>query len=115
MLWSEFVSCLDSLRTKIRSERNLKTHVDFNNDEIIKSVYDLLSGDDITKEPPIPASEQQDPLLAIAPEDKPEPRVVEVVERGDGQGRMIVMGRDKPFVPRKPLLEEVFDEKDLGK
>jgi hypothetical protein len=64
MIWSEFVSCLDSLRTKIRSERNLKSNVDFK-DEIVGSLADLLSGDDITREPPIPASEQEDdPLLS---------------------------------------------------
>jgi len=37
------------------------------------------------------------------------------VDRGNGEGRVMVMPRETKHIVRKPVLEEVFDEKELGK
>lgn len=118
MLWSEFLAGLDKIRSEIRSSRGLKVPADLStNDSIIRDLYALLnSGLSAQKqaEPKLP--EPVNEYASLAPEEEPSsPAIVNIVDRGEGEGRMLVMAREKPFVPKKPVLEEVFDEKELGK
>ena len=108
MLWSEFVAGLDKIRAEIRSSRGLKAPAVLSeSDPIIKELYQLLNSKNIV-EPELPPEDL--PVLHT-----PEAKIVNIVERGEGEGRMVVMGRPTPFVPKKPVLEEIFDEKELGK
>jgi len=111
MLWSDLLGALDIARSQIRSERKLKDVVP-ENDPIIELLFGAITG-------AAPAPAVIDPEVIIAPEAIIEkasaPIIVEAVERGAGEGRMLVFARDTPHVVRKPVLEEVFDEKELGK
>lgn len=125
MKYIDFLQALDAARSKLRANHNLKIDEVTVNDSVYRLLENLLN--EVTESPeggvqPIYVETQThtvevDPLLSIAPVEEPPaaPRIVSVVDRGEGEGRMIVMGREKPFVPRKPILDEVFDEKELGK
>jgi hypothetical protein len=110
MLWSELLAALDAARSQIRGARKLKEIVP-SEDPILEELFNALTGE-LT--PPAVI----DPAVIEAVEPKvPQastPIVVEAVERGAGEGRMLVFARDTPHIVRKPVLEEVFDEKDLG-
>jgi len=118
MLWADFLAKLDAIRSEIRATKDVKKETVPDNDPIIDKLRGLAN-----------SSTQDIAVFSTKPEllnpfDIPEhtmiggavpaPKILEVVERGDGEGRMIVMGRDKPFVPKKPDLQEVLEE-ELGK
>lgn len=109
MLWSDLLITLDATRAQIRSGKKLKEEVDLS-DPILNVLLDALTGG-----VPVPVI---DAAVLEAPEPKAvepsAPIIVESVDRGAGEGRMLVFARE-PKAPRKPpVLEEVFDEKDLG-
>ena len=108
MKWNEFLQGLDSIRADIRSRQNLKEEITHPN-PVFDTLFNLMTDQPIFKveEPaPLPVD---DGLLSCAPE------APLVIDRGDGEGRMVVMPRETKRVSRPPMLEEVFDEKELGK
>jgi len=119
MLWSEFVSGLDAVRVEVRSTKNLK-HEAPAQDLLLDKVLCLV---DQVKSTVQPVAEKVDPiderLLWVSDDPQPEPphivQPVEIVDRGEGEGRMLVMPRETKRVSRPAMLEEVFDEKELGK
>jgi hypothetical protein len=125
MLVTEFIAALDAIRSSVRTDNpKLKGEL-LGTDAAVQQLLQLAK--DIVMLPvptgTVKAASVGAPLddyLALAPaeQEAPQqqetPKVLEIVERGDGEGRMIVMGRDKPFVPKKPVLEEV-QEGELGK
>ena len=133
MLWNEFLAGLDAIRAEIRSSRGLKAPCP-STDPIFEKIHGLLtaafSGELVRKLPePTRVDTAQmgvvpittaigDDLAAIAPVDeaKPTARVQYTAERpaSEGGGTMKVIAREKPFVPKAPVLEEV-DEEKLGK
>jgi hypothetical protein len=114
MTWRELLTRLDELRIQLRAEHGKELDkVIPEGDELaadIKEVMQLDSAVSILHPQP---STQLDDLFACAPSPSAN-SVKEIVERGDGEGRMLVMERSTPFVVRKPDLVEV-DEKELGK
>lgn len=114
MTWRELLTRLDELRIQLRAEHGKELDkVILEGDELaadIKEVMQLDSAVSILH--PLPST-QLDDLFACAPEPASK-GVKEIVERGNGEGRMLVMERSTPFVLRKPVLEEVSEE-ELGK
>ena len=128
--WEQLLTELDCLRVEIRLKygKELKTNIPLEHPLIIKLT-------EMSRLPESPAPLSPSERSSVSSENKkevvvegpfgwppvwtatriPEQEVIEVVERGEGEGRMKVFGRSTPFVPRKPQLEEVFDEKELGK
>ena len=111
MLWLDLLAALDIARSQIRSERNLKDTVS-ESDPIIELLFGAITGANcpVSLGEGLPASPGDAPPVAVPSA----PVIIESVERGNGEGRMLVFARE-PKAPRKPpVLEEVFDEKDLG-
>lgn len=114
-MWSEFVAGLDAIRVEIRSTKNMK-HAVPAQDLLFDKVFQLIDRagsttvapvpTDVVEAEPVQEMDQENPYLQIP---------VEVVERGNGEGRMVIMSRDTPRISRPASLEEVFDEKELGK
>ena len=111
MLWTEFVAGLDAIRSEIRSTKNLKDQVP-TQELLFDKLFHLIdrAGSALPITPSV--AEKVDPVDAPLPS----PAVpIAVVERGAGEGRMLVMSRETPRISRPADLEEVFDEKELGK
>lgn len=110
MLWSDLLGGLDIARAQIRAERNLKDTV-LENDPIVEMLFGAITGANC----PVSLAEGQAPVnVPEQPHKTHVPIIIEAVDRGAGEGRMLVFARE-PKAPRKPpVLEEVFDEKDLG-
>lgn len=120
MLWSEFIAELDDVRVECRARHKVTDTVPTECEEVNTLLNLLASVGEETVKPapkPAPAIEIVDgDLAACAPEEEAaqQPTVIEVVERGAGEGRMLVMAREKPFVPGPVVIEEVT-EAELGK
>jgi hypothetical protein len=119
MLTSEFIAALDAIRSSVRANNpKLKGNIQAKDEaaqSLLRLAQELVSEPVAPSLPPVPVEKVVEPDIWSQPEPEQEaPKVLEIVERGDGEGRMIVMGRDKPFVPKKPVLEEV-QEGELGK
>lgn len=113
MKWSELLKSLDDARALIRTLHGKELNKEIpEGDELAEHVQEGISF--------IPKQEL-DSLFACAPEPEPAPparvpvpehKIKEVVNRDEG--RMIVMNRDEPFVPKEPVLDEVTED-ELGK
>lgn len=109
MLWKEFVGCLDKIRSDIRARRNLNEQADLREvDSVIADVYKVLNGVNILV-----------PIVVEVPTPQPEirkelPAGANRVSLSSSEGTMVVMPRETPFVPKKPKLEEVFDDELLA-
>ena len=113
MLWLDLLAALDIARSQIRSERKLKDAVP-DNDPIVELLFGAITGAAVPPAVIDPAVLETPTLDALREPPTREPIIIEAVERGAGEGRMLVFARE-PKAPRKPpVLEEVFDEKDLG-
>ena len=111
MLWSDLLAALDVARSQIRAERKPKDTV-LDTDPIVEVLFGAITG--VVPEP-APIITPTPTLDALHEPPTREPIAIEMVERGPGEGRMLVFARETPHVVRKPVLEEVFDEKELGK
>lgn len=113
MTWQEFVSALDDVRAEIRHTKNLKGQVEYNE---MKEMFDGL-WQVLVKPAPVDVSAEMSSVLEIpadlaacVPDEEPADLVV---ERGEGEGRMVVERRKTPLVVRPPELIEVT-EKELA-
>lgn len=118
MIWQEFVSALDVVRSEIRSERDLKAKCP-GEDIIYKRLQLLLEAvddwdDKVLEhviEPVQPVIDVPADLAACVPDEEPQDIVV---PRGDGEGRMVIERRKTPLIVREPNVVEVT-EKELAK
>ena len=122
MKWIDFLHRLDEIRVEIRSTKQMKQDVpehDLIFDKMLALTYQCHEGKPVDVEDD--ETTMWEGLAGSLPDihSEPEPNIVihgfQVVDRGEGEGRMIVTPRKTPLVVRKPVLEEVFDEKDIGK
>ena len=114
MLWSELLAALDAARSQIRGARKMKDEV-LDNDPILEDLFNAMAGTAPNLKLVIDPDVLETPTLdALREPPTREPIIIEAVDRGAREGRMLVFARDTPHVVRKPVLEEVFDEKDLG-
>jgi hypothetical protein len=110
MTWRDLLARLDKLRVQLRAEHGKELDSEIpEGDLLAQDIKDAMKLDSAVTI--LQPTTQLDDLFACAPHES---SVQEVVERGDGEGRMLVMARSTPFVPRKPVLEEVSEE-ELGK
>lgn len=120
MIWQEFLAVLDEVRSEIRSTRQLKEQAPYP-DPIYDKLHHLISRAQFGTLQPVEiippervgTSDIPADLLACAP-DEPKSDIKEVVDRGDGEGRMVIEKRKTPLVVRPPDVIEVT-EKELVK
>jgi len=115
MKWIDFVMELDAIRSRIRAECPLKEDIPEGH-VILDTLLEMLTVASVPRHPAPPPmiidpAVDDDGLAACAPE----PQKGMWVDRGNGEGRVMVMPRETKHIVRKPVLEEVFDEKELGK
>ena len=112
MKWAELIAKLDGVRTVIRANKDPKADVRKDDpilDQLIAALDIALGGT-----PTIDPAQLELPADTVPPEPvTAEP--IAIVQRGEGEGRMLIMPRATPRVSRPPQLEEVLDEKDLAK
>ena len=131
MTWRELLAQLDAarmalsegttkeqlfeLRIRLRLSHP-KTELDAKipeNDSFAKEVIDAYSPYYIAPPPiPKPTEHPLADLFACLPAD--DSQIQDIVERGEGEGRMVVLKRDTPLIVRPPDLTEVTEE-ELGK
>lgn len=113
MKWGKFISKLDEVRTVVRANKDAKADIR-KDDPLIDQLISLV--DEVLGAVPAVELPVDDGLAACVGDAPPIPlQPTMVVDRGEGEGRMLVMPRDTPHVVRRPVLEEVLDEKELGK
>ena len=121
MTWQEFIAVLDEVRVEIRRTKDLKSEVPERDPLVDKAITLLCRPDSVSLPKPIVMNPAEmstiiipADLSACVPEGDEEP-VAMVVDRGEGEGRMVVPARTTFRVQREPNVVEVFDEKELGK
>lgn len=119
MTWQEFVSALDVVRSNIRSTKPLKEEASYEDmNEMLLWVRDQIAAPTATK--PINIAEEMSAvvipadLAACVPDEEPVSDIQTVVDRGDGEGRMVIERRKTPLIVREPNVIEVT-EKELAK
>ena len=102
----EFTKELDSLRSYLRSAHGKELHTEVAEDNELRVRLTSMIG---APEPKPWVSPDPQP---VAPEHVPIPEhsIQDVVYRGDGEGRMVILKRETPLVVRPPDLVEVTEE-----
>lgn len=104
---ASFVAELDKLRIELRRDHGKELSAEISEDDALKLKLVEMIGEPIVK-PPVTAL---DDVFACAPEETiPEHKIQDVVYRGDGEGRMVILKRDTPLIIREPDLVEVTEE-----
>jgi len=115
MKWRELLTRLDELRMQLRAEHGKELDKEIpEGDELAADIKEVMQLDSAVSVLHPQQSTTLDDLFAIAPEPEAQRGVQDIVERGSGEGRMLVMARETPLIVRPPVLEEVTEE-ELGK
>lgn len=98
MLWSEFLTGLDKLRSDIRASRSLQAEIE-DADPILNTFRSLIVLQPLPKEEPEKPKE--------AKESAPAPEGARALQVGEVSG--YVKPRETKFVPKAPVLEDGED------
>src|SRR5690348_6944120 len=109
MKWGELLQQLDAARVELRQRHGKELDKEIpEGDTLAQSIQQDVA---LAPAPSAPEPTPLDSLLACAPSDPvPEHKIQDVIYRGDGEGRMVILKRDTPLILREPDLEEVTEE-----
>lgn len=115
MTWGDLLKRLDALRSALRAEHGKELNKEIaSNDALAAEIKTLMSIDSAATVLAPTATPMDDLLSCVPSEPVPEVKIQDVVYRGDGEGRMVILKRETPLIVREPVLDEVSEE-ELGK